>query len=290
MLIKLGVYPEKICILFNADECQPYSSIIYKPSEKKIRCMFKSTIEVMNKWEINVNDSIILPQSDGYIRQIHVKAMKPIIIDIIYSNNYSLQREYEFYLLPDGTNGSKLHKIARNSFIKNIKEINEYIYKPIIKNEAEIIFIKSLIKKGETKSVDFKEELNLKSKKEKAKFITDVIAIANSATNMGYLIIGIRDGTKDIIGTKSIKEETIQQICYRYISPTVDIECKKVNINNKNIALIKIAPNRKPFEVSKEIDYLKQHDAFIRCGTTNQKAPTQDLIEMSKWSEAQSRN
>ena len=282
-LIDLGVYPENICILFNTDQYRFNSLSLYKPSEKEIRNMFKKTIDIMNKLGINVNCSVILPQSDGYIRQMCAKSMKPISIDIIYGGTFTQKKDHECYLLPDGTNGNKLNKTARHSFMNTIIKINEYIYEPSIKNREKTTLINNLIKRGEKGNVDFKRELKLETKKEKANFLKDVSAIANFTTNIGYLIIGI-DDDKNIIGIEFIDEEEIQQICYRYISPKINIECETINYNSKFIALITIMPDKKPFAISKDIDKLEQHDVFTRYGSTNQTASPREIIEMNEWS------
>ncbi|MFM2318936.1 MAG: hypothetical protein RLZZ215_1557 [Pseudomonadota bacterium] len=141
-------------------------------------------------------------------------------------------------------------------------------------------FIESLIKKGESTSVDFKIELNLEQKNDKAEFAKDIIAIANTAKDKGYLIIGVSND-KEIVGIASFSEETIQQICYRYISPKVDLSCLLLNYKDKKLGIIEISCQGKPFEISRDVSSLKQHDVFIRCGTITQKAPTQEIIKMA---------
>ena len=151
------------------------------------------------------------------------------------------------------------------------------------------INIDMLISVGETSSIDFKKELELKTKNKKSNFLKDVCSIANSAKTIGFLIIGVTDD-KEIVGSNKISEEQIQSICYRYISPRINIEHKNINHNEKSIGIIQIDPTGKPFEISKDIEKLKQHDVFIRCGTTNQKASAREIIEMGKWSELNNKN
>jgi predicted HTH transcriptional regulator len=55
-------------------------------------------------------------------------------------------------------------------------------------NESELL---QLIATGECEYIDFKRELNLKNSKQKAEFIKDVVALANSTKPNGYLLIGI---------------------------------------------------------------------------------------------------
>ena len=51
----------------------------------------------------------------------------------------------------------------------------------------------SLIGEGETIRIEFKREIDLKPADNKAEFIKDIIALANSAPEVGYLLVLQRD-------------------------------------------------------------------------------------------------
>lgn len=140
-------------------------------------------------------------------------------------------------------------------------------------------FIETLIKKGESTDVDFKLKLNLESKSDKAEFAKDIIALANTTQEKGYLIIGVSNN-KEIVGIELLSEEKLQQICYHYISPKVNLSCSLLNYKDKRLGVIEIDSHGKPFEISRDVSNLKQHDVFIRFGTITQKAPTQEILKM----------
>ena len=98
------------------------------------------------------------------------------------------------------------------------------------------IDIDLLIRIGESSSVDFKEKLELDTKTKKSNFLKDVCSIANATKDIGFLIIGVADD-KQIIGSENISEEQIQSICYRYISPRINIKHIRINYNNKSISI-----------------------------------------------------
>src|SRR5688572_29063216 len=89
----------------------------------------------------------------------------------------------------------------------------------------------TLIAEGENERIDFKRELNLRSADEKAEFIKDVIALSNSASDVGYLIIGVSN-SKQYVGIDKLEEEQIQQVAYTYIEPAVKLRCELVPISS----------------------------------------------------------
>lgn len=142
--------------------------------------------------------------------------------------------------------------------------------------------ILSLIAEGESKRVDFKRELNLDSAKDKAEFIKDIIGLANSSPDVGYLLIGI-DDDKYIVGSSQLPEEQIQQIVYTYISPTLDLRCFSLPMKTPTLPLVGIIEVRatdKPHKVTRAIDKLNQDDVFVRRGSVVAKASPEEIITM----------
>ena len=113
----------------------------------------------------------------------------------------------------------------------------------------------TLIAKGENENVDFKRELNLNSADEKAEFIKDVIALANSASDAGYLIVGV-DDSKLCIGINALEQEKIQQIAYTYIEPAVQLRTELVSVSSPAqllIGLIQVEKSFRPHKVARAI-------------------------------------
>ena len=88
--------------------------------------------------------------------------------------------------------------------------------------------LRVLIAEDESERLDFKRELRLDSARTKAEFIKDVISLANSAPNVGYLIIGV-DDAKLVVGTDELPEEQIQSVCDTYITPPVSVRCYSIS-------------------------------------------------------------
>ncbi|WP_416673774.1 AlbA family DNA-binding domain-containing protein [Egbenema bharatensis] len=145
-------------------------------------------------------------------------------------------------------------------------------------SEEQII---ELIAKGENEAMDFKRELSLKSASEKSELIKDVISIANSKHDTGYLIIGI-DDNGDIIGIGSIEEERIQQIIHSYINPSLEINCYLAFLSNNllKVGVIEIRGSERPYKVSKSTDRLLQNDVFVRHGSVVAKASPEEIHQM----------
>jgi len=60
--------------------------------------------------------------------------------------------------------------------------------------------LRRLLKKEEGPKLDFKAEYDLSTESGKKELTKDVIAIANSRGGRGYIILGIEDKTKRVLG------------------------------------------------------------------------------------------
>lgn len=135
----------------------------------------------------------------------------------------------------------------------------------------------SLIKKEEGVKLDFKLRLSLQYESNKKELAKDISAIANSRGGRGYIIIGVEDKSKRIIGLKDdeiIKEEQVQQIVSSRCEPPIPISVDTINIENKNICVITIySGEQKPYQI-------RENGAFyIRRGSTTDTMRKQELIE-----------
>ena len=135
----------------------------------------------------------------------------------------------------------------------------------------------SLIKKEEGVKLDFKLKLSLQSEGNKKELAKDVCAIANSRGGRGYIIIGVEDKSKEIIGVNEseiIKEEQVQQIVSSRCEPPIPISVDTCKIQGKRICVITIySGDQKPYQI-------RESGAFyIRRGSTTDTMRKQDLIE-----------
>ncbi|MFD3155807.1 helix-turn-helix domain-containing protein [Haloimpatiens sp. FM7330] len=135
--------------------------------------------------------------------------------------------------------------------------------------------LKNLIKREEGTKLDFKQYIDLYSEGGKKELAKDVCAIANSKGGRGYLIIGVEDKTKNIIGIdpKEIEEERVQQIVSSRCEPPIPISVEFINIYEKILAVINIYDSlQKPYQ-------FRETGAFyIRRGSTTDTMRKQELI------------
>ncbi len=134
----------------------------------------------------------------------------------------------------------------------------------------------NLIKKEEGIKLDFKQKLELSIESGRKELAKDVCAIANSRGGRGYIIVGIEDKTKKIIGLKEedmFTEEQIQQIVSSRCEPPIPISVEDFGIDNKKIAIIIIYDGmQKPYQ-------LRENGAFyIRRGSTTDNMRKEELI------------
>lgn len=137
--------------------------------------------------------------------------------------------------------------------------------------------IMSIIKRQEGLKLDFKQKLSLDIESGKKELAKDVCAIANSKGGRGYIVVGIEDKTKDIVGldeSEIFTEEQVQQVVSSRCEPPIPISVDEYNIKNKRICIITIYDGeQKPYQ-------LKENGAFyIRRGSTTDTMRKQELVE-----------
>jgi predicted HTH transcriptional regulator len=135
----------------------------------------------------------------------------------------------------------------------------------------------ALLQKTEGTKLDFKLQMSLKTDSEKKELTKDVIAMANSKGGRGYIIFGIEDKTKKIIGIndETYREEQIQQIISQRCEPPVAINYDIISLENKAIGVLTIyKSSQKPHQV-------RQTGAFyIRRGSTTDIARREEIASM----------
>lgn len=133
----------------------------------------------------------------------------------------------------------------------------------------------NLIKREEGVKLDFKQKIDLVTESGKKELAKDICAIANSRGGRGYLIIGIEDKTKSLVGINrdDFTEEQIQQIVCSRCEPPIPISYEIVNYENKLLGIIIIYDSpQKPYQ-------LRENGAFyIRRGSTTDTMRKQELI------------
>ena len=150
----------------------------------------------------------------------------------------------------------------------------------------------TLIADGENARIEFKRELDLTVARSKAEFIKDVIALANTTQDVGYLLVGV-DDSKMLVGTRPLEEEQIQQILSTYITPPVIATCETVSIPSigfLSVVILEIRPTKKPHSVARTIEQLQQNRVFVRHGKVVAEASPDEIALMYEHSQAFTEN
>ncbi len=138
--------------------------------------------------------------------------------------------------------------------------------------------------------LDFKEENYHKDNK--TELVKDLIALANShSTRNKYIIIGIKEENNiceeilEIDNEYARDEAKFQQIIKTYIKEDLMVEYKIINIEGKDLLIIKIPAtnnSNRPFMVKTQIKYLKENEIYIRKGSSTALVNKRDLEYMFK--------
>jgi ATP-dependent DNA helicase RecG len=135
----------------------------------------------------------------------------------------------------------------------------------------------TLISREEGPKLDFKLKLILETESSKKELAKDVCAIANSRGGRGYLIFGIEDKTKKVVGINKneFEEEKVQQIVSTRLDPPVPVSVDFVNIEDKVLGVITI------FNTSQKPHQLRDSGAFyIRRGSTTDIMRKEEIASM----------
>lgn len=133
-----------------------------------------------------------------------------------------------------------------------------------------------LISKDEGPKLDFKQQLELDTESSRKELAKDVCAIANSKGGRGYVIFGVEDKTKKIIGidrNRFPNEEQLQQVISSRTEPPIPVSLDTLEIEDKTIAVLTIYDgDQKPYQV-------RENGAFyIRRGSTTDTMRKQELV------------
>lgn len=134
----------------------------------------------------------------------------------------------------------------------------------------------SLIKREEGRKLDFKLKLDLWTDNGKKEFAKDICAIANSNGGRGYIVVGVRDKSKNIEGIEEedmFTEERVQQIVSSRCEPPIPVIVNFLKVENKTVAIITICDGeQRPYQI-------KEHGIFYtRRGSITDVMRRSELI------------
>ncbi|OPJ55511.1 RNA-binding domain-containing protein [Alkalithermobacter paradoxus] len=139
--------------------------------------------------------------------------------------------------------------------------------------------IESLLKQNEGPKLDYKLKLSVDTEGEKKEIAKDIAAIANTNGGRGYIIFGIEDKSKEVVGVERNDhiEEQIQQIISNRIDPPVPIRMEYIEHKNKTLGILTI------FKSKHRPHQIRQNGTFyIRRGSTTDVARRYEVANMFK--------
>ncbi|MGL4345790.1 MAG: AlbA family DNA-binding domain-containing protein [Cellulosilyticaceae bacterium] len=138
--------------------------------------------------------------------------------------------------------------------------------------------VKQLLQKEEGFKLDFKLKLMIEQDSDKRELVKDVIAMANTPGGRGYILYGIQDHTKKIVGIEQIPEnveERLQQIIGQRSRPPVVVRWDTVVINRKVVGVLTIYKSTQmPHQM------LGVGAFYVRRGSTTDVATRHEIATM----------
>lgn len=141
-----------------------------------------------------------------------------------------------------------------------------------------------LITKSEDGKTDHKATLVIKSKDQKAEFIKDVMAFANSHDpGNAYLVIGAKDKKVMDISGLHLDGATLREIVNSVVDPAIRFEYFEKSIDGQTVGLVEIPQSSQRFHlvskdyVDKSVKLLRRSECWIRDGDSKRPLKHQDL-------------
>lgn len=137
--------------------------------------------------------------------------------------------------------------------------------------------LERLLRREEGPKLDFKATLHLSTESEKKELTKDVIAMANSRGGRGYIVFGVEDKTKRVLGITppDYKEEQVQQTIYNRCDPPIPLSLDFIEYEGKTLAVLTVfKSHHKPHQMI-------QNGAFyVRRGSTTDFARRSELANI----------
>lgn len=138
--------------------------------------------------------------------------------------------------------------------------------------------VRRLLTQEESLKLDFKLKLSIELDSEKKELVKDIIAMANTPGGRGYIVVGVKDRSREIIGIEDLPEnieERLQQIIANRSMPPVPIAFDLVPYEGKKLGVITIY---KSMQVPHQM--LMSGAFYIRRGSTTGRATRHEIANM----------
>jgi len=109
---------------------------------------------------------------------------------------------------------------------------------------------KLIQRREEGRDLDYKEDLHLDSNGDKAEFVKDVLALANSA-RVGYIVTGIEDKTWKPLGITRHHEQTrLNAVLKDKTDPRIQVEYVELELDGTEHGMVTIGADNPPYLVA----------------------------------------
>jgi len=132
--------------------------------------------------------------------------------------------------------------------------------------------VAGLVPDWETTNVEFKRQLNLATKAEKAEFLRDILALATTkSSGERFLIIGFDDATRQFAQSvdPTITQNRLEHILNAYAAPAPEVRYHRVGWEQGEIGVIKVLrdPAKVPYRVARTLAHITQGNIYVRHGS-----------------------
>ena len=142
-----------------------------------------------------------------------------------------------------------------------------------------------LVEEWETRSVEFKRELDLSTADGKRRLIRSVLALATTkASAPRYLIIGYDPKTREFTTPVDAKltPDRIEDVLAAYTDPVPEVRCRTVGLTLGEAGVIEVLrdPARVPYRVKKSLLDLAPQTVLVRHGTHVEPPTPEELADL----------
>lgn len=144
----------------------------------------------------------------------------------------------------------------------------------------------------ENEFLEFKEQLDFSSKRTKAHFLKEILSLANTLHGPAFLIIGVEDKTKRLVGVRNIAEEQLHQIVTEYCKPPIPFSYTIVEYEGVDLGIIQVfRSNFKPHTLKTRFTYqdtngqrqeLQETQIFVRHGSIIGEATREEILALTR--------
>lgn len=132
--------------------------------------------------------------------------------------------------------------------------------------------VADVLPEWETTNVEFKRQLDLATKADKAEFIRDILALATTkSSGERFLIVGFDDKTHQFIQSvdPAIDQNRLEHILNAYAAPAPQIRYHRVSWDQGEIGVIKVLRDLAtvPYRVTRTLAHITKGDVYVRHGS-----------------------